>query len=140
VRKLPANSHSSGPTATAPVVDSTPSPAFVTPPFHPEILKRSAVCSQVVSDQSLGNESVLLQELTHQFHRGVLVSPGLDQHIENLAFVVNRAPQPELPPRNHHGQASGAGESHPRALSEPDVTLSRHPAPIVRPRPWIKLQ
>src|SRR3954465_8371271 len=28
---------------------------------------------------------------------------------------------------------SGAGGSHPRALAEPDMTLSRHPAPIVRP-------
>ena len=32
-------------------------------------------------------------------------------------------------------QASGAGQLHPRALSEPDVILSHHPAPIVRPRP-----
>src|SRR3954463_5992903 len=32
-------------------------------------------------------------------------------------------------------QVSGAGGSHPRALAEPDMTLSRHPAPIVRPRP-----
>jgi len=29
---------------------------------------------------------------------------------------------------------SGAGGSHPRALAEPYVTLSRHTAPIVRPR------
>jgi hypothetical protein len=32
-------------------------------------------------------------------------------------------------------KASGAGQLHPRALSEPDVILSHHPAPIVRPRP-----
>ena len=32
-------------------------------------------------------------------------------------------------------QASGAGEFHPHALSEPDVILSHHPAPIVRPYP-----
>ena len=32
-------------------------------------------------------------------------------------------------------EASGAGQLHPRALSEPDVILSHHPAPIVRPRP-----
>jgi hypothetical protein len=35
----------------------------------------------------------------------------------------------------HDHQASGAGQLHPRALSEPDVILSHHPAPIVRPRP-----
>src|SRR5215469_15755016 len=32
-------------------------------------------------------------------------------------------------------QVSRAGESHPRALAEPDVRLSPHPAPIVQPRP-----
>src|SRR4051812_4459644 len=32
-------------------------------------------------------------------------------------------------------EVSGAGGLHPRALAEPDMTLSRHPAPIVRPRP-----
>ena len=32
-------------------------------------------------------------------------------------------------------EVSSAGGSHPRALAEPDMTLSRHPAPIVRPRP-----
>src|SRR5208337_3605412 len=30
-------------------------------------------------------------------------------------------------------EVSGAGEFRPRALSEPDVILSHHPAPIVRP-------
>ena len=50
---------------------------------------------------------------------------------KNLACIVNRAPQPELCARNHHGQVSGAGESRPRALSEPDVILSHHPAPIL---------
>ncbi len=29
-------------------------------------------------------------------------------------------------------QVSGAGESHPRALPEPDMNLSTHPAPIVQ--------
>src|ERR1035438_7885479 len=28
---------------------------------------------------------------------------------------------------------SGRGESHPPALSEPDVNLSTHPAPIIQP-------
>jgi hypothetical protein len=32
-------------------------------------------------------------------------------------------------------QVSRAAESHPRALAEPDVRLSPHPAPIVQPRP-----
>ena len=32
-----------------------------------------------------------------------------------------------------HEQSSGAGESHPRALTEPYVNLSIHPALIVQP-------
>ena len=38
------------------------------------------------------------------------------------------------PPAQDH-EVSRAGESHPRALAEPDVRLSPHPAPIVQPRP-----
>ena len=34
-----------------------------------------------------------------------------------------------------HGKVSRAAESHRRALAEPDVRLSPHPAPIVQPRP-----
>ena len=34
-----------------------------------------------------------------------------------------------------HHKVSRAGESHPRALAEPDVRLSPHPAPLVQPRP-----
>ena len=30
-------------------------------------------------------------------------------------------------------KSSGAGESHPHALTDPDVTVSRHPALIVQP-------
>ena len=55
MRKLPANSHSSGPTATAPVVDSTP-PALMAA-FDPEIADRRAVRSQFVGDQPIGNEA-----------------------------------------------------------------------------------
>lgn len=36
------------------------------------------------------------------------------------------------PPPPLDREASGAGESHPRALSEPDVHVSAHPAPISR--------
>ena len=32
-------------------------------------------------------------------------------------------------------EVSGAGESHPRALPEPDVNVSIHPAPII-PSPY----
>ena len=63
------------------------------PAFDPKLSDRGAVRSQVVCDQSLWNEGILPQELAHQFQRGVLVSLGLDQHIENLALRVDGPPK-----------------------------------------------
>ena len=37
-------------------------------------------------------------------------------------------------------KVSRAAEFHRRALAEPDVRLAPHPAPIVRPRPYRRLQ
>ena len=42
--------------------------------------------------------------------------------------------------RHKYHEVSGAEGSHLRALAEPYVTLSRHTAPIVRPRPKSKAQ
>ena len=46
---------------------------------------------------------MFLEQLAHQFHGCSLIAPPLHEQVENLAFVVNRAPQSELPARNHHG-------------------------------------
>jgi len=32
-------------------------------------------------------------------------------------------------------EPSSPGEFHPQALTDPDVTVSRHPAPIIQP--WV---
>ena len=65
----------------------------------------------------------------------MLVSLGLDQHIEDFALGVDGAPQIDHAASDLQIKVSGAGEFRPRALSEPDVILSHHPAPIVRPLP-----
>src|SRR5215203_5242321 len=44
------------------------------------------------------------------------------QHPPSLAFQL----------KDQH-ESSSAGESHPRALPEPDVRLSPHPAPTIQP-------
>jgi hypothetical protein len=36
-------------------------------------------------------------------HRRSFIAPSLHEQVENLAFVVNRAPKPELPARNRYG-------------------------------------
>src|ERR1700760_3710672 len=40
---------------------------------------------------------MLFEQLAHQFHGCSLVASALHQQIENLAFVVDRSPEPEPP-------------------------------------------
>src|SRR5580692_8469585 len=58
---------------------------------------------KLVGHQNIGCEALFLEQLAHQFHGCGLVAPSLHKQVENLTFVVNRAPQPKLPARNHHG-------------------------------------
>src|SRR5271166_922960 len=74
-----------------------PSPPFM-PAFDPQIPGRGAVRSQVVCNQPLWNKGILLQELAHQLQRGMLVSLGLDQHIEDLALRVDGSPKVDHSP------------------------------------------
>ena len=50
-----------------------------------------------------GAKPCFFKQFPQQFHRCSLVAPSLHKKVENLAFVVDRAPQPELPARNRHG-------------------------------------
>src|SRR5450432_2360499 len=63
--------------------------------LDPEIASGSAIRAQVVGDYPIGDKAVFLEKLAHQFQRGMLVSLGLDQHIEDFAFGVDGAPQIE---------------------------------------------
>jgi hypothetical protein len=56
-----------------------------------------------VGHHHVGCEALFLEQLAHQFHCCSSIAPPLRKEIENLAFVVNRAPTPELPARNRHG-------------------------------------
>jgi hypothetical protein len=62
-----------------------------------------AVRAQLVGHQHIGREALFLEQLAHQFHRCSFIAPSLHEQVENLAFVVNRAPQPELLARNRYG-------------------------------------
>jgi hypothetical protein len=44
--------------------------------------------------------SLFLQQFPHQFQRCPSVPPGLDEKIEDLAFIVDGSPQPMTPPLN----------------------------------------
>ena len=58
---------------------------------------RCGIRTQLVSHQHVGREAVLFEQLAHQFDRCSLVASPLHQQIENLAFVVDRSPEPESP-------------------------------------------
>jgi hypothetical protein len=62
-----------------------------------------AVRAKLVGHQHSGREALFLEQLAHQFHGGGLVAPSLHEQVENLTFVINRAPQPKLPARDHYG-------------------------------------
>ena len=57
--------------------------------LDPKVARCSAIRAQVVGDDSIGNEAVFLEELAHQFQRGVLVPLGLDQHVEDFTLRVD---------------------------------------------------
>ena len=61
--------------------------------LDPKVAGGGSIRPQVVGDQSIGNETVFLQQLSHELHRGMLVPFRLDQHIEDLALGVDGAPQ-----------------------------------------------
>src|SRR5271166_405063 len=68
-----------------------------------------------------------------KLQRRSLVPSCRDHSLQDLAFMVDGAPEIAELAVDLHKEVSGAGEFRPRALSEPDVILSHHPAPIVRP-------
>src|SRR5215210_4182699 len=94
------------------------------------------VAGELVRDHHTRHAGLALQQLAKQALGGLLVAPALDENVEHEAILVDGPPEPVLRSADHQAHlASRAGESHPHALPEPYVTLSRHTAPDVRPFP-----
>src|SRR5512139_1253100 len=74
----------------SPVVAPSAAPVVL---LDAEVAGSGAIRPQVVGNQQVWNEAVLLQQLAHDLQRSMFVAPGLDQHIEDLAFGVDGAPQ-----------------------------------------------
>src|SRR5260370_11397558 len=55
--------------------------------------KSGSVRAQLVSRQQFRREALFLKELAHQPECSPLVAPALNQHVENLALVIDGAPQ-----------------------------------------------
>ena len=86
-----------------------------------------------------GTKAVFLQKLAHQFQRRPLVSPGLDQNAEHFALAIHGAPELDHAAIDLEIELSRPGELHPQALTDPDVSVSTHPAPTVQPVPGIAM-
>ena len=57
-----------------------------------------------IRDHSFWGETLFFEQLSQEFHGSRSIAPALDQEVKDLALVVNRSPQPEVPTRDrdHH--------------------------------------
>lgn len=94
-----------------------------------------AIRTELVGNDALRQTALLLHKPDQQALGCLGVATGLNDLVENIPIMVNGTPKPMFASTDDDDQASGAGEFHPHALSEPDVILSHHPAPIVLPYP-----
>jgi hypothetical protein len=59
-----------------------------------------AVWKPLAELESFGRETQFAEQLAHQSQRRVLVAPALDQHVEDLTFMVDGAPEVHPPAGN----------------------------------------
>ena len=62
--------------------------------FEAELLHRGTVGFQPVGDDRLGPDALVAEQLAHKPQRRFSVAVLLHEHVQHLAFVVDRAPQP----------------------------------------------
>lgn len=69
-----------------------------------EVMRGGTVRPQPIGHDTLRMDARILQQLAHKSQRSPLVSALLHQHVENLAFIVNSAPEIQMFPANanHH--------------------------------------
>ncbi len=66
---------------------------LVVPDRQAQISDRSRVGSELVGDENTWSAAAFLQELAHETKRSALVAPALDENVEDLAMLVDGAPQ-----------------------------------------------
>src|SRR5215831_15006181 len=78
--------------------------------------ERGGVRAQLIGDQQFGREALLLEQLAHQPQRRPTVAPTLNQHVEDLAFMVDGSPQKHpLAGDPHHHLIEVPAIARPRA-------------------------
>ena len=108
---------------------------FVLAVFHVQahVLARCAVGVDLVRDHYARRPRGLPEQLPHKPLRGDSISSALNEDVENEAILIDGAPEPMLLAGDCDDKSSGPGELHPQALTDPDVSVSTHPAPTVQP-------
>ena len=96
--------------------------------------ERGGVGAQLVGDQQFRHEALLLEQLAHQPQRRPTVASALDQHVEDLALVIDGAPEIRpLAGDAHHHLVQMPAIARPRAtLAQPSRdrgTELQHPSP-----------
>jgi hypothetical protein len=92
-----------------------------------------AVRAQLVGDQQLRCEALFLEYFAHQPECRLRISPTLNEHLEDLAFMVDGAPQIHLFPairttissRCHRALGRGRPCRSLRAISGPNFSTQR---------------
>jgi len=82
---------------------------------QPQTPERRGVGAQLVGDQQFGCEALLLEQLAHQPQRRPSVASALDQHVEDLALMVDGTP--EIHPL--------AGDPHHHLVEMPAIARPR---------------
>src|SRR5450631_2105751 len=100
---------------------------------QPEFGFCGCVGAKPIGYQKFRRETLLFEQLSHEFHGSGLFAPSLDEKVKDLAFVINGSPQPEMPTcdRNHHLIEMPAQRRPRSSIAQlPDELRSelRHPA------------
>src|SRR5260370_4098760 len=104
------------------------------PTGQSETPKRRGVGAELVGDQQFRRETLLLEQLAHQPQPRTGVASALDQHVEDLALVIDGTPQIHaLAGDAHYQLVEMPAVARPRAtLAQPSRdrgTELQHPAP-----------
>ena len=94
---------------------------------------RRRVAPQLVRDQPARQPALSLQHLAEESYGRSAIASRLDEDVEEVAVLVDGPPEISALPLNRCEESSGPGGLHPQALTDPDVSVSTHPAPTVRP-------
>ena len=101
--------------------------------FHADVLAYRAIGSEPVRDQNTRNTSLFADELAQESLGGAPVTTALHQRVKHEAVLIDGAPEPVFLAADGGDESSSPGELHPQALTDPDVSVSTHPAPTVHP-------